>query len=300
LVEPVLVDGSPELMPCAAFGPCCGAAAAFAASTAGGDERSVAALALLATAGVGLAAAGTAAAAASARRPQGPSLGLAHVQAAWTDVALLLRAQCSDARLGVRDEAMGCLSRVLLAGAGLAPPPATLQRLYDEALLPLVSDLIDAARRRGRDAPGCERALCVALPSLLCKPLLAHAGSLREGLPQGEWLALWGAVLDRLVAAARVASTEELGDAVPEALKNCILVFATLDGPGVTGDDPFWELTWRRAAQVDTALTPQLLFAATRPQATAVAAAAQAAPTAAGVQGGPPQGEGPGGDKQEE
>ena len=235
------------LPPGPAFGPCCSAASAFAASQAGGDARSCAALALLAGAGVGL----TSRSGAGAPAPA--------LLAAWTDVALLLRAHCLDARPGVRDDAMAALLRVLLAADAMQPPAAVVRRLYEDALLPLVSDLVDTARRRGRDAITAERSLCAALP-LLCKPLLGHLGTLRTGLGPGEWHALWSAVLDRLVAASRVAASDELADAVPEALKNCILVFATSQEGGSTGtDDPFWEMTWRRAAAVDAGLTPAML-----------------------------------------
>ena len=245
-----------------AFGPCCSAASAFAASHAGGDARSCTALALLATAGVGLTSRG------------GGGAPPAALLSAWTDVALLLRAHCLDARPGVRDDAMAALLRVLLAADAMQPPAAVLRRLYDDALLPLVSDLVDTARRRGRDAVTAERSLCVALP-LLCKPLLGHLSTLRSGLAPGEWHALWSAVLDRLVAASRVAASDELADAVPEALKNCILVFATTapEGGSTGTDDPFWEMTWRRAAAVDAGLTPAMLQPM-RPSKAAAAAAA--------------------------
>jgi brefeldin A-resistance guanine nucleotide exchange factor 1 len=171
-------------------------------------------------------------------------------------VALLRRA-ASDDRPDVRDDALAALQRVLLAAEPLAPPAQLLAGLYDSALLPLFAELVDVARRRGREAAAAERSLRQAIPSL-CKPLLQYLPTLRAQLPAEEWGALWAAVLDRLAAAARVAASEELAEAVPEALKNCILVMATA-GALTPDDAPFWELTWKRAAAVDEGLTPALL-----------------------------------------
>jgi len=252
-----------------AFGPCCGAASAFASGHAS-DDRSCAAIALLAAAGTGLANRGAEACVASGAG------AMQQVHSAWTDVALLLASHCTDARPVVRDDAMAGLLRVLLAGAdGMQPPASLLRRIYEDALLPLASQLVDTARRRGRDAAAAERSLVSALP-LLCKPLLGHLNELRNWLQPGEWHALWASILDRLVAASRVASSDELADAVPEALKNAILVLATCcpDGESGPSDDPFWEMTWRRAAAVDAGLTPKMLqLATTRPAATEPAVA---------------------------
>jgi hypothetical protein len=89
--------------------------------------------------------------------------------------------------------------------------------------------------------------------------MLTYLPTLLAGLPPPEWHALWAAALDRLCACARVAASEELQEAVPEALKNCILVFATSGAP-VEHSDAFWELTWRRAAAVDAGLTAEALL----------------------------------------
>jgi hypothetical protein len=134
---------------------------------------------------------------------------------------------------------------------------------------------VDAARRRGRDAAAAERALLAALP-LLCKPLLTYLPQLLAGLPPPEWHALWAAVLDRLCATARVAASEELQEAVPEALKNCILVFAT-SGAQAEQTDGFWELTWRRAGAVDAGLTAEALLPGRAGVSGGAAAAAAAA-----------------------
>jgi len=238
----VLAMRGPDAPSPAAFAPCAAAAAAFVASRAGGDERSRAAVALLCSAGEALA----------CRSPPQPD-----VLALWAEQVALLRRAASDDRPDVRDDALAALQRVLLAAEPLAPPAQLLAGLYDSALLPLFAELVDVARRRGREAAAAERSLRQAIPSL-CKPLLQYLPTLRAQLPAEEWGALWAAVLDRLAAAARVAASEELAEAVPEALKNCILVMATA-GALTPDDAPFWELTWKRAAAVDEGLTPALL-----------------------------------------
>ena len=264
--------GGPLRVP-ASFAPCCAAAVAFASSRAGGEERSRGAVQLLCSAGLSLA----------QRAPPAPLAQCAQLHGAWGDLVAQLRRLSCDERCEVREEALSALLRVLLAAQPLGLPAGQLAAVYEAQLLPLFGELVDTARRRGREAHAAERALCAALP-LLCKPLLTFLPLLRSGLPAGEWHALWAAVLDRLCAAARVAATDELAEAVPEALKNCILVFAT-SGALEASDTAFWELTWRRAAAVDPQLTPQLLQPSQRTQratcAEAVPPPAEAAEAAA-------------------
>jgi brefeldin A-resistance guanine nucleotide exchange factor 1 len=264
-------------VPAAAFTPCCAAAAAFAASRAGGDERSRGALTLLCAAGEALAA-----------RP--PAADAAAALALWSELVTTLRRLAGDERPDVRDDALSALQRVLLAAEPLSPPAPLLASLYDASLLPLFGELVDVARRRGRDAAGAERALRHAIPAL-CKPLLQYLPALRAQLPAEEWARLWAAVLDRLAAAARVAASEELAEAVPEALKNCLLVMATA-GALSPEDAPFWDMTWRRAAAVDARLTPALLQLA-RPSAGGAGKAAAAGDGAAAAAAAVAEGEAP-------
>lgn len=240
--------------PAACFGPCAAALAAFACSKAGGEGRSRSAVALLASATIGVA------------LQQHEADGAAGAAAAWADGCALLRRCCCDERADVRDDAVHALLRSLLSAShSLAPPASLLLRLFDAALLPLFGELVDGCRsKRGRDPAPAERSLAAAVP-LLVKPFLAFLPVLALELKPEDLHRLWAAVVERLAAAARAASSppsqsaDELSEAVVEALKNCVLVMHASGVLTREGTPELWAFTWKRAAAISPLLTPAIL-----------------------------------------
>jgi len=71
----------------------------------------------------------------------------------------------------------------------------------------------------------------------------------------------WLAVLDRMEALLKNAKSEELIEAVPEAVKNMLLVMSAQGVLAPGAPQGLWETTWKRAAAIDPGLTPAIVGA---------------------------------------
>ena len=60
---------------------------------------------------------------------------------------------------------------------------------------------------------------------------------------------------------AKTAQTEELREAVPEAVKNMLLVMSAQGVLAPAAPARLWETTWKRAAAIDEGLTPAIVGA---------------------------------------
>ena len=60
---------------------------------------------------------------------------------------------------------------------------------------------------------------------------------------------------------AKTAQTEELREAVPEAVKNMLLVMSAQGVLAPGAPEGLWETTWKRAAAIDEGLTPAIVGA---------------------------------------
>ena len=67
--------------------------------------------------------------------------------------------------------------------------------------------------------------------------------------------------MDALERLLRCAKSEELQEAVPEAVKNMLLVMSASGALAPGAPEGLWENTWKRAAAIDAGLTPSIVGA---------------------------------------
>ena len=261
---------------------CVEATSAFVDAHQGGDERSVAALALLsATAQAigewcdGVTDGGAAAAAAAATTPEGCAArnssaeALAALRAEmlagpWSDIVDELRRVVeTEERPAVRDDAVLTLQRVLLASDGLNAPPSHWAPMLETRLLPTLVAVGEGCRRArggGEARAAAERTAHLAV-SCVAKTFLARLPAMLQTATPARFAAAWGAALDAMEGVAKTAQTEELREAVPEAVKNMLLVMSAQGVLAPGAPEGLWETTWKRAATIDEGLTPAIVGA---------------------------------------
>lgn len=243
----------------------------YAEAQPGGEQRSRRAVTLLSTAA--LTVIGWAAAADTQNQGQ-------QLLPLWADIVASLQRCCLDERPDVRDEALVSLQRVLLASEPLAPPPQLWASIINGALLPLLDSLISvwtrAGSSRSKNGVFAERSLRLGL-GLTSKVILQFMSTLRK-LPVDAFLRTWEDILDRFAAAVRRPS-DELQEAVPEMLKNILLIMHTTGALG-PGDEVLWKATWAKCQSICVDLTPAILDTTSRQSSSGGAAAAAAAAAA--------------------
>ena len=229
---------------------CLEAASAFVDSDVGGDERSVAALQLLSDANAALCAW-----ASSATTTDEDEAEI--IAGAWGDVVRELgRISHEDARAAVRDDAVLTLQRVLLGARELDAGGDLWLSTFDSVLLAALRKLAETVRKtRGRDGGAAENTARIAV-SCVTKTLLQYASKMRDE-DEDAFAGALLAVLDAAASLRAFAKTDELVDAVPEAIKNVLLVLSASDI--VTRESETWDKMWTRAAAVDADLTPENL-----------------------------------------
>ena len=229
---------------------CLEAASAFVDSDVGGDERSVAALQLLSDANAALCAW-----ASSATTTDEDEAEI--IAGAWGDVVRELgRIGHEDARAAVRDDAVLTLQRVLLGARELDAGGDLWLSTFDSVLLAALRQLAETVRKtRGRDGGAAENTARIAV-SCVTKTLLQYASKMRDE-DEDAFAGALLAVLDAAASLRAGAKTDELVDAVPEAIKNVLLVLSASEI--VTRESETWDKMWARAAAVDADLTPENL-----------------------------------------
>lgn len=232
------------------FTSCLEAAVAYVGARTGGPERSVRALELLSSAS-GALSKWAELLKAEGREPT-------ELLVLWRELVMALRRAALDERAEVRDAAVTALQRVLLSTDALSPAPDLWLGVFLDVLLPLTGEVVEHARSSPSEYPGCDRTVRL-LAGLLCKVLLQELGALRT---LAEFPTVWLGVLEQLQASVKHVKSDVVADAVPEVLKNTLLVFAK---EGLLADTPatkkLWDDTWKRAAAVSPSLTPELLSA---------------------------------------
>lgn len=265
------------------IGACIEAAAAFVDAHQGGEERSVAALALLSSASnsvcewcSGAADGGAMAVAAAVQKGLAPgapepspleavtALRAEMLVGSWGDIVTELRrvAETED-RPGVRDDAVLTLQRVLLAAEGLNAPATHWMAVLDGTLLPMLTELGDRCKKARGGAEGRtahERTARLAV-SCVAKTFLQYLGAMLEAATPSQFTQAWLAVLDRMESLLKNAKSEELIEAVPEAVKNMLLVMSAQGVLAPGAPQGLWETTWKRAAVIDPGLTPAIVGA---------------------------------------
>ena len=262
---------------------CVEATSAFVDAHQGGDERSIAALALLsATAQAigewcdGVTDGGAAASAAASRSaPEGSAARRSSAEALaalraemlagpWSDIVDELRRVVeTEERPAVRDDAVLTLQRVLLASDGLNAPPSHWAPMLETRLLPTLAAVGEGCRRArggGEARAAAERTAHLAV-SCVAKTFLARLPAMLQTATPARFAAAWGATLDAMEGVAKTAQTEELREAVPEAVKNMLLVMSAQGVLAPGAPEGLWETTWKRAAAIDEGLTPAIVGA---------------------------------------
>ncbi|KAK9918480.1 hypothetical protein WJX75_004379 [Coccomyxa subellipsoidea] len=168
------------------------------------------------------------------------------------------------ARLGtlqlepLRNQALVILQRNLPASDAVALSGADWAAALSDIIIPLVGHLAMAVNAQSAALRGAERSLKLAV-ALMTKTLLQNLGRLQA---QSSFAKLWDRMLQVLYECKRNRS-EVLAEAVPEALKNVLLVMAAqgILAPSWTDAEghSLWDLTWYKAHSISANLTPALL-----------------------------------------
>ncbi|OUS43396.1 pattern formation protein [Ostreococcus tauri] len=229
---------------------CLEAASSFVDSEQGGDERSIAALQLLSDANVAVCAWASNSTVTDEERTE-------VIAGAWGDLVRELgRISFEDTRAAVRDDAVLTLQRVLLGAESLDAGGDLWLTTFDSVLLTMLNELTETVRKtRGRDSGAAENTARIAV-ACVTKTFLQYGSKMKaeDGSAFGGTLL---AIMDAASLLQKHAKTEELVDAVPEAIKNVLLVLCA--GEIVERDDPLWGKMWGKAGAMDVELTPAAL-----------------------------------------
>lgn len=151
---------------------------------------------------------------------------------------------CCDARRQVRMQALTYLQRALLVHDLQTLDAAEWESCFNKVLFPLLTKLLDNISPA--DVGGMEETRMRAC-TLLSKVFLQHLSPLLS-LP--TFAALWLTILDFMDKYMHAGSSDLLLEAIPESLKNMLLV---MDTAGIfrcsdsrTGYSDLWEITWER------------------------------------------------------
>eukprot|EP00884_Botryococcus_braunii_P022699 jgi/Botrbrau1/9112/Bobra.0305s0016.2 len=165
-----------------------------------------------------------------------------------------------DPNAALRTHALVILHRVLSSSDVLDLGGPLWMKVVDESVTPLLAQLAHMVGRVPRDSAMMETEKSLRMGVVLeTKVVLQYIDVL---LPEPGFAALWAKVLQTLQDCTKNKS-EEAAEAVPEAIKNMLLVLAAQGILTPEWKDPegksLWELTWRKVRTVSSGLTPQIL-----------------------------------------
>ncbi|XP_026211206.1 Golgi-specific brefeldin A-resistance guanine nucleotide exchange factor 1 isoform X1 [Anabas testudineus] len=151
---------------------------------------------------------------------------------------------CCDARRQVRMQALTYLQRALLVHDLQTLDAAEWESCFNKVLFPLLTKLLDNISPA--DVGGMEETRMRGC-TLLSKVFLQHLSPLLS-LP--TFAALWLTILDFMDKYMHAGSSDLLLEAIPESLKNMLLVMDTAgifhSADSRTGYSDLWEITWER------------------------------------------------------
>ncbi|KAM3843001.1 Golgi-specific brefeldin A-resistance guanine nucleotide exchange factor 1-like, partial [Diretmus argenteus] len=151
---------------------------------------------------------------------------------------------CCDARRQVRMQALTYLQRALLVHDLQTLDATEWESCFNKVLFPLLTKLLDNISPA--DVGGMEETRMRAC-TLLSKVYLQHLSPLLS-LP--TFAALWLTILDFMDKYLHAGSSDLLLEAIPESLKNMLLVMDTAgifhSADSKTGYSDLWEITWER------------------------------------------------------
>uniref|UniRef100_A0A674KGM6 Golgi brefeldin A resistant guanine nucleotide exchange factor 1 n=1 Tax=Terrapene triunguis TaxID=2587831 RepID=A0A674KGM6_9SAUR len=151
---------------------------------------------------------------------------------------------CCDARRQVRMQALTYLQRALLVHDLQALDALEWESCFNKVLFPLLTKLLENVSPA--DVGGMEETRMRA-STLLSKVFLQHLSPL---LSLTTFAALWLTILDFMDKYMHAGSSDLLLEAIPESLKNMLLVMDTAgifhSADSRTGYSDLWEITWER------------------------------------------------------
>uniref|UniRef100_A0A8C8RIG0 Golgi-specific brefeldin A-resistance guanine nucleotide exchange factor 1 n=1 Tax=Pelusios castaneus TaxID=367368 RepID=A0A8C8RIG0_9SAUR len=151
---------------------------------------------------------------------------------------------CCDARRPVRMQALTYLQRALLVHDLQALDALEWESCFNKVLFPLLTKLLENVSPA--DVGGMEETRMRA-STLLSKVFLQHLSPL---LSLTTFAALWLTILDFMDKYMHAGSSDLLLEAIPESLKNMLLVMDTAgifhSADSHTGYSDLWEITWER------------------------------------------------------
>ncbi|XP_041737475.2 Golgi-specific brefeldin A-resistance guanine nucleotide exchange factor 1 isoform X2 [Coregonus clupeaformis] len=151
---------------------------------------------------------------------------------------------CCDARRQVRMQALTYLQRALLVHDLQTLDAVEWESCFNKVLFPLLTKLLDNISPA--DVGGMEETRMRAC-TMLSKVFLQHLSPL---LSLSTFAALWLTILDFMDKYMHAGSSDLLLEAIPESLKNMLLVMDTAgifhSADSRTGYSDLWEITWER------------------------------------------------------
>ena len=182
----------------------------------------------------------------------------------WIKAVNVAKHACTDSRPQVRNHACVMLQQILLSSYSMGHTGEQWGEVMKDVVLTTVNTLVTSVKKRKQqEYPEMDKTARIAV-LMLSKVFLQFLPSL-AGLEcfTDIWLELLS-ILD--VATSCSGESEELAEAVPEALKNMILVMA---GDGILRPDwcdakkniNLWNVTWQRARSTSPNLEPGMLEA---------------------------------------
>ncbi|CAG8495510.1 3078_t:CDS:10 [Funneliformis caledonium] len=172
----------------------------------------------------------------------------------WLPILTGLSQQCYSPYREVRQYALSYLQRSLLDPELVSHGVTEWVLIFDVVLFPLLDQLLKPDICRGFDSMGMDE-IRMRASGLLCKIFLHYLNRLIEW---GGLISLWRQILDVMERYMTTGDNDSLREAVPESLKNMLLVMSTsgiFNRPGTTppttntNSKPpveLWDITWEK------------------------------------------------------
>jgi len=172
---------------------------------------------------------------------------------AWCPVLQGMARLCCDRRAEIRTQALTLLQRSLLIPDLQVLKPNQWEFCFLRVLFPMLRKLLEPTVGPGAMSAAGKEETKLRAAMMLSKVFLQHLGPL-SSLP--TFTALWLTILDFLAQFVSTASTDLLADALPESLKNMLLVMDTSGKQLFFSEDTglptsLWTVTWEK---IDTFL----------------------------------------------
>nr|KAG5707576.1 hypothetical protein BaRGS_001124 [Batillaria attramentaria] len=165
----------------------------------------------------------------------------------WCPLLQGIARLCCDTRRQVRSQALTYLQRALLVHDLQTLSAVEWEACFNKVLFPLLTKLLENINPQ--DPSGMEETRMRA-STLLSKVFLQHLSPL---LCLATFTALWLTILDFMEKYMKADSSDLLSEAIPENLKNMLLVMetASIFRTDIQAESQLWRLTWDK---IDTFL----------------------------------------------